>query len=79
MAKLKNKEGALKEEEYHLSLDQSIIDTKNSITECTKFITKMKYDIDNEGKKLTKMDKADKELPTIEMGNIKTSSMNAQK
>ena len=78
LAKLKNKEGVLQDEE-HQSIDQNIIDAKNSIVECGKIITKLRYDIDSEGKKLTKMDKADKEHPTIEMSNIKVSSINTQK
>ena len=44
-----------------------------------KVITKLNVDVGNEGKKLARKDKVDKEHPTIEMGNIKMSTINTQK
>ena len=44
-----------------------------------KIITKLNYDVGNEGKKLAKKDKVDKDNPTIEMGNIKITTINTQK
>lgn len=62
-----------------MTIDEEIVETKNGILETGKYIKKMKYEVDNEGKKLTKMDKSDKEQYTIEAGSIKVSIMNTQK
>jgi predicted PilT family ATPase len=42
LQRLKGKEGELKEEEYHLTLDQRIAETKTAFTEISKAITKLK-------------------------------------
>ena len=79
LTKLKDKEGALGQEDYHLTLDQKLLDAKSSINELNKTITKLNVGVDNQGKKLARMDKIDKENPTIEMGNIKVGMINTQK
>ena len=77
--KLKDKEGTLGQEDYHLTLDQKLLDAKSSINELNKTITKLNVGVDNQGKKLARMGKIDKENPTIEMGNIKVGMINTQK
>lgn len=57
LQRLKGKEGELKEEEYHLTLDQRITETKAAFTEINKAITKLKLEVNNEGNKLSKIDK----------------------
>lgn len=54
---MKGKEGELKEEEYHISLDQKITEVKNATIESNKAITKLKLEVNNEGNKLSKIDK----------------------
>lgn len=39
----------------------------------------MKFDVDNEGKRLTKIDKIDKEQTTVDISNIKINTINVQK
>ena len=60
-------------------MDQDIKEAKTSISELGKIIKGMSVTVDSEGKKLARLDKVDKEHPTVEMGTIKINSMNVQK
>jgi hypothetical protein len=57
LERLKGKEGELRGEEFQLSLEQKIAETKSSITEYTKLITRLTCEVNNEGNKLSKFDK----------------------
>ena len=56
LEKLRGKEGAFNENEG-MTLDEKIANCKNGITETTKTIKGLKFDVKNEGNKLTKLDK----------------------
>lgn len=77
LQKLKGKEGELKEEEYQLSIEQKITEMKATINEYGKLITRLKLEINNEGNKLTKIDKEN--TVTQDILNIKNNLVNIKR
>lgn len=54
--RLKGREGELKEEEYLLIMEKKIEEVKEQTKETSKAITKLKYEVNNEGNKLSRQD-----------------------
>lgn len=77
MERLKGKEGELRGEEFQLSLEQKIAETKSSIAEHGKLIIRLNNEVNNEGNKLSKFDK--ESVYTNEINTIKNGLALAKK
>lgn len=75
--KLTGREGELREEEYQLMTEKKIEEAKEKIKETHKLITKLKYEVKNEGNKLTR-NSQDKKIAQ-ELHHLKTNLIQSKK
>ena len=75
--KLTGREGELREEEYQLMTEKKIQEAKEKIKETQKLITKLKFNVKNEGNKLSK-NSQDKKIAQ-ELHHLKSDLIQSKK